>query len=64
MRVVRFTLSEPHTRTHAPTHPQLLDVGCGHGATALHMAKHLGCESAVGVNISPFQVRSLHVSGI
>lgn len=35
---------------------KLLDIGCGHGATACHMAQALGCESAVGVNISAFQV--------
>lgn len=36
--------------------PQLVDLGCGYGGTAVHIAKRLGCN-AVGVNISPFQVR-------
>lgn len=35
---------------------RLLDVGCGHGATACYLAKRLGSD-AVGINISPFQVQ-------
>jgi SAM-dependent methyltransferase len=34
---------------------QLLDLGCGYGGTAVHIAERLKCK-AVGVNISPFQV--------
>ncbi|GBF91004.1 gamma-tocopherol methyltransferase [Raphidocelis subcapitata] len=34
---------------------RLLDVGCGHGATACDFAEALNCD-AVGINISPFQV--------
>lgn len=35
---------------------QLVDLGCGYGGTAVHIAQKLKCK-AVGVNISPFQVR-------
>ncbi|KAI8475869.1 MAG: S-adenosyl-L-methionine-dependent methyltransferase [Monoraphidium minutum] len=35
---------------------RLIDIGCGHGATALHLARALGCR-AVGVNISEYQAR-------
>ncbi|GBF97100.1 gamma-tocopherol methyltransferase [Raphidocelis subcapitata] len=34
---------------------KLLDIGCGHGATACDLAERFGCD-AVGINISPFQV--------
>lgn len=36
---------------------KLVDLGCGYGGTAVHIAKRLGCN-AVGVNISPFQVQA------
>eukprot|EP00877_Chromochloris_zofingiensis_P009313 jgi/Chrzof1/4635/Cz14g20230.t1 len=33
----------------------MIDLGCGYGGAALHIAKKLGCK-AVGINISPYQV--------
>lgn len=36
---------------------RLLDLGCGYGGTAVHIAERLKCK-AVGVNISPFQVQA------
>ncbi|KAF8058848.1 RRP44A [Scenedesmus sp. PABB004] len=35
---------------------RLLDLGCGYGGTAVHVAQRLKCK-AVGINISPFQAR-------
>eukprot|EP00877_Chromochloris_zofingiensis_P013758 jgi/Chrzof1/8636/Cz03g18130.t1 len=34
----------------------MIDLGCGYGGAALHIAKKLGCK-AVGINISPYQVQ-------
>eukprot|EP00882_Tetradesmus_deserticola_P008045 GHRQ01008474.1.p1 GENE.GHRQ01008474.1~~GHRQ01008474.1.p1 ORF type:complete len:317 (+),score=92.04 GHRQ01008474.1:111-1061(+) len=36
---------------------RLLDLGCGYGGTAVHIAEQLECK-AIGVNISPFQVQA------
>eukprot|EP00775_Hariotina_reticulata_P010580 gene10580-10739_t len=36
---------------------KMVDLGCGYGGTAVHMARRLGCQ-AVGVNISSFQVNA------
>eukprot|EP00775_Hariotina_reticulata_P011945 gene11945-12088_t len=36
---------------------KVLDLGCGYGGTAIHIARRLHCK-ALGMNISPYQVAS------